>query len=294
MIDPLSNRLPHGYPEERTGFAAPAELQEQRKGLALAVASGLWRTDPAPVEEHAGSVRCLRFQSPVPPRGTVIHFHGGGFRLGCPEQVGPFAARLAVQCEVDVVCPAYRLAPEHPFPSGLIDAAEVLASVRSQSERPIVISGDSAGGGIAAGLTAHCQEIGMRPVGLALLSPWLDLTVSSATYFTNADTDPLFSAQSAKAAAELYLQGVNPRDPLTSPLFGSLAGFPPTFISVGLGEVLADDSRAYHAGLVACGVSAELMEVPGMEHVAVTRSPDFPGSAETLAALVAFVRQSLA
>ncbi len=294
MTDLLSNPSPNDYLVERPGFGGPEELLKQRKVLAAAVSSGLWRTDPAPLEEYVGSVRCLRFVSQVPLRGTVIHFHGGGFRLGCPEQVGQFAARLALQCGVEVVCPAYRLAPEHPFPAGLIDAAKVMAAVRAESHRPILISGDSAGGGLAAGLAAYCAQIRMQPAALALLSPWLDLTVSSASYAANTATDPLFSAQSAKVAAEQYLQGMNARDPFASPLFGSLAGFPPTFVSFGSGEVLADDSRAFQAGLMACGIGVELLEVADMEHVAVTRHPDLLGSAETFAGLEAFVRRSFA
>ena len=73
-----------------------------------------------------GGVRCLRFSPSGNPRGTLLHMHGGAFRIGCPEQIAPFAAALAEACAVTVICPAYRLAPEHPFPAGLNDGYAVL------------------------------------------------------------------------------------------------------------------------------------------------------------------------
>lgn len=293
MIGERAFLLPQGFPAERDGFPATGDLQSQKAGISAAVASGMWQTDPAPLEENLNGVRCLRFCSPAPRCGTVIHFHGGGFRIGCPEQVGPFAARLAQHCAVDVVCPAYRLAPEYPFPAGLSDATAALAKLCETSDQPILISGDSAGGGIAASLAALCGQMAIHPAGLVLLSPWLDLTASTASYAANAASDPLFSSQSAKTAADLYLQGWEANDPLASPGLGPVDAFPPTFINVGSGEVLIDDSRAFHARLRAGGIPAQLQEIAGMGHVAVTRGADLPGSAETFAALAAFVRRVL-
>lgn len=271
-----------------TGMAPPPELLERRAAISAAVAAGYFRTDPAAVEIRIAGVRCLRFAAPAAPRGTVVHLHGGAFRMGCPEQVGPFAAALAARCGVDVICPAYRLAPEHPFPAGSDDAFAVVAELTGQNQ-PLLISGDSAGGGLAACLAARCHESGHKLAGLVLLSPWLDLTVSSLSYQTNSVSDPLFSAESAAAAAALYLQGRNADDPAASPLFADIAGYPPTYINVGSGEVLLDDARAMAARLLSVGIPVTLVEVDGMDHVAVTRGPDLPGSARTFATMAAFI-----
>jgi len=132
-----------------------------------------------------------------------------------------------------------------------------------------------------------------RPQGLVLLSPWLDLTNTSPTFLTNAATDPLFSLASAREAADLYLQGHSPEHPLASPLFGPLAGFPPTYISIGAEEVLAEDGRRLSESLRAAGISAELHPVRGMEHVAVTRDLALPGSAETFERAAGFIEACL-
>ena len=280
-------------PPERPGHAAPADLAARRTGLAAAVASGLWQANPAPSEVVLGGVRCLRFSPPGPPRGTVLHFHGGAFRLGCPEQIAPFAAALAARCQVNVVCPAYRLAPEHPFPAGLGDGWSVLVALAALGEAPLVISGDSAGGGLAAGLTALTGQNGRKPAALVLLSPWLDLTVTNPAYVSNAASDPLFSAEAAQTAAALYLQGHSPHDPLASPLHGAVADYPPTLLNVGTGEVLRDDAQRLHDRLHEAGIAADLHIVPGMEHVAVTRDRAATGDAETFDTIATFIDRAL-
>jgi acetyl esterase/lipase len=123
---------------------------------------------------------------------------------------------------------------------------------------------------------------------LVLLSPWLDLTVSAPAYADNAD-DPMFSKEQADIAAELYLQGFDPTHPLASPLMAPIAEFPPTLISVGTGEVLRDDSLRFHDKLLAAGARSELSAIDGMEHVAVVRSMELTGAAETFEAVAGFI-----
>lgn len=280
-------------PTERTGRAAPADLAERRAGLAAAVAAGVWRTDPVPEDVQIGGVRCLRFSPSGAARGTVLHIHGGAFRIGCPEQIAPFAAALAEACEVDVVCPAYRLAPEHPFPAGLNDGRAVLNALTKTAACPLVLSGDSAGGGLAASLAAMAHDAGIPLTGLALLSPWLDLSVTDPAFANNAATDPLFSAQAASEAATLYLQGHSPTNPLASPLLGELGGYPSTYLSVGTGEVLAGDAHRLRDRLKQEAVPVTFHAVDGMEHVSVTRDMGLIGSEETFAALTRFVESLL-
>ena len=175
------------------------------------------------------------------------------------------------------------------------DAAPLKALRGEIGEAPLIVGGDSAGGGLAAslGLLAAAHG-GLQVDALVLLSPWLDLTVSAPSYVANAATDPMFSTESASVAAELYLQGFDPRHPLASPLFAPLHGLPPTFLSVGTGEVLRDDSQYFYEKLLATGISASLCAVDGMEHVAVVRGMDLPGAAETFAAIARFVNGILA
>lgn len=283
------SQLP-ALPVERLGYPAPADLAARREQMASAVAQGAFKGEREPVETNVAGLRTLRFAPDGEPRGTVLQLHGGGFRIGRPEFECVFASLLAGRCGVEVIVPQYRLAPEHPFPAGLNDAWAALCAVRAETSGALILSGDSAGAGLAASLAVRAaHEGGPKIDGLVLLSPWLDLTVSAPSYAANAANDPLFSTESAQVAAELYLQGFNPNHPLASPLFAPLDGLPPTLISVGTGEVLVDDSTRFHNKLLSAGVASELVAIDGMEHVAVVRGPALPGSAETYERVAALV-----
>jgi monoterpene epsilon-lactone hydrolase len=105
---------------------------------------------------------------------TVIHFHGGGYCLGSAGTARAWAAHLSARAGCRVVLPEYRLAPEHPYPAALEDARAVLGALSGSG--PVVVSGDSAGGGLALALVLSLRDAGQElPAGAILLSPWLDL-----------------------------------------------------------------------------------------------------------------------
>jgi len=277
---------PPVLPAEREGYPAPPDLAERRALMAKAIAAGGFKGEREPVETELAGLRTLRFAPDGPPRGVMLQLHGGGFRIGRPEFECKYSAKVAAECGIEVVVPQYRLAPENPFPAGLNDARMALEALRQETSGPLIVSGDSAGAGLAASLAVMASV----PIdALVLLSPWLDLTVSAASYSANAASDPLFSTESAQTASDLYLQGFDPRHSLASPLFGPIDHFPPALISVGMGEVLLDDSRALHARLLAAGKSSRLIAIDGMEHVAVVRGMELAGAAETFAAVAGFI-----
>ena len=275
-------------PPERPGHPAPDVLAAARAASAQAIAQRRWRVQRPLAEAMLGGVPVLHVQpASCAAKARVLHFHGGGFRLGLPEMDAPFAEALADACGVEVILPRYRLAPEAPFPAGLADGWAVFSAL--PDDLPLVLMGASAGGGLAAGVAALAGQDGRRPAGLVLLSAWLDLMVEARAYAANAGSDPLFSRESALAANALYLQGHDPRDPLASPIFADSALFPATLVTAGSGEVLADDARAFHQLLQGAAVPSRLLLVDGMDHVAVTRSPDATGAAECFAAIVQFL-----
>jgi len=272
-------------PPEREGHACSPDLAARRAGMDAAKAAGVWAVSPVPETLELGGRRTLVFRAPGPCRGRLIHFHGGAFRVGAPEMLAPFAVALAARTGFDVYAPEYRLAPEHPFPAGLNDGWAALDAL-SGDGMPLVLSGDSAGGGLAASLAVLAVARGVRLAGLLLLSAWLDLTVTAPEYDGNAASDPMFSRESAESGAQLYTQGFDRAHPLVSPLFADLGGLPQALVSVGTGEVLVADSRRFHARLIEAGVASRLSAIDGMEHTAVARSPELTGSAEAMELIV--------
>lgn len=237
------------------------------------------------VAETAG-VSCV-VCTPKAPRGRLVHFHGGGYRLGSAAAWAPFGARLAEACALEVHLPDYALAPEHPFPAALHDALAVIETL-AQGRGPLFVGGDSAGGGLALSAALLAQAAGVRIAGLALLSPWLDLTATAGVYQTCADSDPLFSHAAATEAAETYLQGVAADDPLASPLFADLSQAPPMLVMASGAEVLVGDSVALAARAASLGRAVELHVVPGQLHVWPVLRPDEPASARALATAATF------
>jgi acetyl esterase/lipase len=222
---------------------------------------------------------------------TVLYFHGGGYRLGEPATWLGFAARLAAEGDIRIILPDYRLAPEHPFPAAVHDAASVYMDVRKARAGPLIVAGDSAGGGLAASLVALAQANGDRgPDGLIMLSPWLDLSVTAETYGSHAAQDRMFSRDSATEAAGLYLQGESPDQPLASPINADLSTFPPVQLFCGGQEVLLGDSLAFAAKLALAGGSIEAHFVSAMQHVWPMVEPEIPESDALRRHVVRFAR----
>jgi acetyl esterase/lipase len=277
-------------PPERTGLPAPESLTARRDGAAAVMADKPTAPGTTARDETIGGVGCVVCR-PAAPTSTVLYLHGGGYRLGAARSWTSFATGLAAAADTQVVIADYRLAPEHPFPAALHDAAAMFEALQADHVGPLFVAGDSAGGGLAIALTvAAGQSRQPLPDGVIVLSPWADLTLRSETFATRAETDQFFPRDSAVEAAESYLQGANPRDPLASPLLADLTGFPKTLIFAGGAETLLGDGLSLCTALVAAGSSVEAHFPAGMQHVWPTLFPDLPESIDAMAAITRFIR----
>ncbi len=202
--------------------------------------------------------------------GTVLYLHGGGFCCGNFDYASGVGAMLASKLHCKVFAPAYRLAPEHPYPCALEDALKAYHYLLrcGCSADKIVVCGESAGGGLLFSLCMKLRELGEpMPAGLIALSPWVDLTMTSQTYEENAKKDPSLSKKAISLFTESYVPDPQMRhDPYVSPLFGKLSGLPKTLIFVGTDEILLDDAKKMHDRLLAYGVDSSLQVADGMWH----------------------------
>ena len=202
--------------------------------------------------------------------GVILYLHGGGYTCGSLEYAKGFAATLASQCGVRVFCAAYRLAPENPYPAAVDDALEAYRYLlkKGYAPRQILLCGESAGGGLIYALCLRLRQEGLElPCGLIGISPWVDLTGSGQSYETNRDNDPSLTQELLEFYAKCYT--TDPADPLCSPVFGDLTGFPPSLLFAGGDEILLDDALALHEKLVQSGCRSTLHIAPERWHAYV-------------------------
>ncbi len=219
--------------------------------------------------EEFGGVRAEVVSTPgADPRRTVIHFHGGGYCLGSAGTARSWAAHLSARAGCRVVLPEYRLAPEHPYPAGLADAGAVMTALSGTAQRgSVVVSGDSAGGGLALALVLRMRDEGQElPAGCILLSPWLDLARDRRAVPDLVRRDILLSPDWLDACARAYAAPSGWSEPAVSPLRAGHAGLPPLLIQAATAELLAPDAALLAASATAADVDVTYTRWPGLWH----------------------------
>jgi acetyl esterase/lipase len=132
------------------------------------------------------------------------------------------------------------------------------------------------------------------PAASALLSPWLDLALTGPSLSDHAAADPLVSREGLLVAANHYLAGENPTNPLASPLYADLHGLPPLLIHVGGDEALLSDTTRFTERAEAAGVDVGVEVWEGMWHFWHTWAGTLPEGQQALDCIGAFVRRRLA
>jgi acetyl esterase/lipase len=208
---------------------------------------------------------------------VLLCLHGGGFVCGSMYSHRRVYAHIAKRTGVPALVLNYRQLPEHPHPAAAEDTAAAYRWLMAEGfdHRRIAAVGDSAGGGLALGLAITAQP---APAAVVGLSPWTDMTLSSASMETNRSTDVLFGGEKPMdldGMVDLVLggEGRDRRDPRVSPLYGDLTRLPPTYLQVSDAEMLLDDARRVAE---AAPDAVRLDVVSGQQHtfqMAAGRSP---------------------
>ena len=212
-----------------------------------------------------GGIDCLYVTPATETTGTMLYMHGGGYEATTPKMYTGLAARMAIATDCEIVIPDYRMAPEFPYPAALEDAAAVYQSLlKTRSPKSIVVGGDSGGGGLAAALLEDiCIADKPVPSCAVLFSPEVDLSLSGETIRSNVADDIL----PANIPVDEYLDGVDPTDPLVSPLYADPSNFPPMFIVSGAKEMFLDEIERFVANARKANVEVDFYNAPDMFHV---------------------------
>jgi monoterpene epsilon-lactone hydrolase len=201
---------------------------------------------------------------------ALLYFHGGGYCSGSIVSHRRMVTEAGRASGMRTLAIDYRRAPEHPYPAAHEDALAAWRFLRSQgiAASAIAVGGDSAGGNLTLGLISRLRAAGEElPACAWLVSPWSDLTMSGTTLETRDAVDPLIHTTYLTELADAYAPPpAERRDPLISPLFADLAGFPPILIQVGSAETLLADATRLAAAAGAADVDVTLQIWPHMIH----------------------------
>lgn len=225
----------------------------------------------------------------------IFHIHGGAFFLGSLNTHRAFLSQIAARTQMQVLHVDYPLSPEHPFPEAIDVLFDTYLNLLDQGilAKDIILSGDSCGANLAVALAIKIRQAQLEQVsGLILLSPFLDLTLTSESLRFNQKHDALLSIEALEAGIDYYLPAdIDRGDPRVSPLFDDLTGLPPTMIQVGSKEILMDDGQRFQQQAEAAGVKVEFKIYTGMWHNFQMFSTWFAEAQQALADLAAFAHR---
>jgi acetyl esterase/lipase len=279
-LQPLAELMPGGGLTAEMLAQLRQVMVEQTKANAVSAPPEVVMTErmiPGPA--GAPEVRVLVY-APLEAgeaRPGILHVHGGGYVIGAPEMSIPGNSGYVTELGAVVVSVDYRLAPETPFPGPVEDCYAGLmwlyANAKDLGVDParIAISGESAGGGLAAATTLLARDRKEAPVAFQhLIFPMLDDRTAS-TVQPHVYAGQFVWTPSANVYGWTSLLGSEPGGAGVSPYAAparaeDLSGLPPTFISCGALDLFIDEDIDYAKRLIAAGVPTELHIYPGAPH----------------------------
>jgi len=225
---------------------------------------------------------------------VLINLHGGGFNSdsGSLSETIPIASLSGIK----VIAVLYRLAPEHPFPAGLDDAVAVYKELL-QTYKPehIGIYGTSAGAILTAEVTVKLKQLKLPlPAATGIFSGLGDFSQSGdsiALFALNGFSGHLEPPKPGRDT-EYFSASTDPKDPVLSPLYADLTGFPPTLFITSGRDLLLSGTTILHRAYLRAGVDAQLVVFEALPH-AFWNNPALPESKEADQLMTSFLARHL-
>jgi acetyl esterase len=241
-------------------------------------------------------IRSEKLRSPAP---ALMYYHGGAFVMKPAPQHFENALRYAREADCLVIFVEYRLAPKYPFPAGFNDCHAALRWAISNAKNlgidkgRLVVGGDSAGGGLAAGVAQRAwQEEGISLRGQLLIYPCVDLLCNRPSIAAFANVPP-FKGASTVSIAETYLgrpiSAGMPR--YASPIYGDVSQLAPAYVETPEFDLLHDQGNAYAHALIDKGVEVDLNEIKGGVHGFDLLAPNSSVSKDAMQRRIQFLRR---
>lgn len=236
----------------------------------------------------------------IPPENRnrlLVHLHGGCF-VSFPGESGTGEAIfMAGFGRFKVISIDYRMPPDHPYPAALDDAMTVWkAATKMAAPKNMAIFGTSAGGNLTLAMILRAKQDNLPlPGAIAPGTPMSDLTNAGDSFHTNAMLDNVLVAPDASCdkRAALYTNGRDLKDPMLSPVYGDMRGFPPAILTTGTRDLLLSSTVRVHRKLRQAGVEAVLQVFEGQSHAHYIRDVSAPETKEAFDEIARFFDKHL-
>src|SRR5246127_3082135 len=236
----------------------------------------------------------------IPPEHRdklLIHVHGGCYVLFPGESGTSEAIMMAGLGHFKVISVDYRMPPDAYFPGALDDAMTVYrAALKSTPSKNIAVFGTSAGGALTLEMMLRAKQEGLpMPGAIAPGTPMSDATNTGDSFYTNEMVDNVLVSRDGfcDAATVFYAHGHDLADPLISPVYGDMHGFPPAILTTGTRDLLLSNTVRVHRKLREAGVDAQLQVFEGESHAQYEFDDQAPETKEAFGEITAFFDRHL-
>jgi epsilon-lactone hydrolase len=223
---------------------------------------------------------------------VFIHFHGGAYVLNPGEPGTREGTLMAGFGRAKVISVDYRTSSDAPYPAALDDSVAVYRELlKTVPPQRIAVFGTSTGGALTMALVLRARQEGLPlPAAIAPGSPWSDMTKTGDTFYSHNLVDNFQVSYDGylKDSAYLYANGRDLKDPMLSPIYGDLKGFPPTILISGTRDLFLSLTVRTHRKLRRAGVEADLQVFEGLSHAQYTINPDAPETREAFEEIARF------
>lgn len=285
----------------KTGAEARAYANKQAAVVEKTIPGMLARLHVAVTATSMAGVRVyILTPDSIPPENRdkiLIHVHGGCYVLFPGESGSTEGIMMAGFGHYKVISVDYRMPPEAYFPAALDDAVAVYKEVlKTTSAKNVAFFGTSAGGALTLEMVLRARQEGLpMPGAIAPGTPMSDVTKTGDSFYTNEKVDNVLVSRAGfcQAATIIYAKGHDLSDPLLSPVYGDMHGFPPAILTTGTRDLLLSNTVRVHRKLLRSGVEAILEVFEGESHAQYQFDDRVPETKEAFTEIADFFGQHL-
>jgi acetyl esterase/lipase len=226
-----------------------------------------------------------------------VYLHGGAFVLNAGEAGLAESIIIAHRLKMRLLHIDYRMPPKYPTPAGRDDVVTVYKHLlKERPARSMAMGGTSGGANMTMATVQRLIELGLDVPGVLYLgTPGTDVSNTGDSWIINEGIDHILITREGmlEACVAVYAAGRDPKDPLVSPYYGDVHGFPPTLLITGTRDMLLSSTARTHIKLRQAGVVADILVYDGVSHGDYIFVMNAPESAHAYAELNAFLLQHL-